>query len=112
MKPAKEFEWLLKLRNCKFVRRGLFRKTGLGGCKNEFEKCLGISENNKTFRKWFNCLVLYGAIEVFEKKNIGGIKEVDTYVINIKKIDKLIEGNHLYSFAYKFFDSKFFIVPR
>ena len=101
MKPAKEFEWLLKLRDCKF-KRGLIKT--IGGCKSEFERCLGISENDKEFRKWFDILVSLGVIEVFERKNMGGIKEVDSFVFNQKEVDKLIEKNNIHPFAKKFYD--------
>lgn len=104
MKPEKEFEWIVKLFNSKF-KRGAIRS--IGGCKADFEREVGTSENNKEFRVWLDGLIKQGVLEFLKKNKRGNFgKEVNTYVVNFNKLESLLEKNPLYNPAKRCFDRK------
>ena len=104
MKPEKEYLWIVKLLNSRFLRGGIFKKQ-IGGCKSDFEKELGLSLSNKEFRKFLNILIRDGCLEFFEKRNIGACgKVVDTYIIIFKTLEKRLMNNILYPLSKKYFD--------
>lgn len=94
MKPETEFKWLVNLLNSSYIK-GYFKTNS--GCKKDFERASGSSENNNEFKKWFDFLLEHGAIESYGNvsTNIYG-KSVPTYVIVYKKLIKILRKNKFY----------------
>jgi len=106
MKPEKEFEWIVKLLNSRYLKGGILKFNG-GGCKSDFEREVGASENNKEFRKWLEMLIEKGILEFFEKREVGSFgKAVDTYVVVYPKLEELLIANRLYTPTRKIFEKK------
>jgi len=104
MKPEKEVAWGAKLLLSNFVRGIIFTKTR-SGCKKDFERECEASENSKEFRIWLEMLIDRGILEFEERRNVGSFSnEVDTYVINKSKLEKLLSRNEVWNNIWKIFD--------
>lgn len=90
MKNEKEFEWIVKLLNSRFIKCGIFKRQ-MGGCKKDFEREVGASENCKALSDWLDELIINQTLEFFEKQD-----RIDYYVINKKRLLKRLEENSLY----------------
>ena len=94
MKSETEYKWIVNLLNSPYIK-GLWGNKG--GCKKDFERISGSSENNKEFKKWFDYLLEDGAIEMFGNinTNIYG-KSVSVYIIIYKKLIRILRKNDFY----------------
>lgn len=93
MKPEKEVFWIVNLLKSKFVRKLLGEF--IVGCRYEFERVAGASENNKSFKEWMDILIEEGCFEPFGKRKfVGGT--IDTYVIDKNKLIKRLRKIEFY----------------
>lgn len=83
MKDEKECEWLVNLLNSELFKHS--------GCKSDFERVAGASENNKDFRRWIDLLIERECV-VFSCVKNG----VDTYVVDRKKLMDFLRKNRFY----------------
>ena len=88
MKEEQEFLWLVNLLKSDFSK--------LGGCKKDFEKCAGASENSKLFKELFEELKNDESIFFVENKSTTG-KSVDIYMLDKKKLVKKLKQCPLYN---------------
>ena len=102
MSSEKEFCWMIKLLNCKYIKDTTFDgkikymfKKPIGGCKKDFEIELGLCENQKTFRRLLNRLIHDEVIEFFERKKVNG-KYLNMYIVDYKKMEKLLKEHKMY----------------
>lgn len=104
MKSEIEFKWLVNLLTSPYVKKIIKCQ---GGCKKDFERVSGSSENNKEFHKWFEYLISIGAIEFYQDIKTRS-KTVPTYVVNYKKLSKILFMNKMYPLVEKIAYKKYF----
>lgn len=106
MKPEKEIAWGAKLLNSRFVRGNIFIK-GTSGCRKDFERECEASESSKEFRVWIEMLIQRSILEFEERKCTGNFgREVDTYVVNKSKLEKLLSENEVWKEISRIFERK------
>lgn len=106
MKDEQDLKWIILLYNSPYTRNLLNFKLGRVGCKKDFERAVGASENNKLFQFWFKRLLAFGVLEkrgIIRKGNRNNVV-VNGYVINTSQLVKYAKSNSFYSPAYKFFN--------
>ena len=106
MKEEVEFKWIVNLLNSPFVK-GVFNNNG--GCKKDFERYAGASENNSKFSTWFNQMNDCNAIQYsgFKKSSHG--RNIESYVIIFKELNEILIGNSLYRPLMKIMDKKYLL---
>ena len=108
VKEEKEVLWIAKILRSKFCdnRTKLF-----GGCKTDFEKAVGASENSKDFRSWFDSQVQDGSIVFFEKRTIGNFGNfVDTYIARHDSFIKMWQEREIYKLFLRILEDEHIVI--
>ena len=96
MKSEKEFVWLVKILNSDYVPSFLIGRVKKSGCKRDYERLVGVSDSDKTFRKFLNVLIDEGCLEIYEEKKMVGGKYT-FFIVNRNLIKKKIENHPIFS---------------
>jgi len=102
MKDEREFLLLMKLIDCPFDNRGLFKEKRCGSMK-DFENLLHYNDKNKEFRGWFKTLLDEGFVFCCGEEPRGHGQMVKVYAVDRKKIFRLIKEKDTYKVAINFF---------
>lgn len=85
MKEEILFKWIVNLLSSHLVKGVIIKRPG---CKKDFERIAGASENSNLFSEWFYDCVKDGSIEYYGEQKINKSKTVKSYLINRKKMDR------------------------
>jgi len=103
MKKEVEWKWIVNLLSSDYVKSSFGNNKS--GCKRDFEKIAGASENNKEFHFWLEFLIENGYLQ-----EAGMINTHKTYVIIKKRLIELARNHDLYKANKHFFEMDTFIV--